>query len=90
MAETQFLFGKKNYTLMAIGIALIAIGYLLMSGGSSDDVNTFNYEMFSTIRIRIAPIIVIVGFIVEAWAILANSNSGKSEITITRKDIVDK
>ncbi len=71
MAEKQFLFGRKNYTLMAIGLALIIIGYLLMSGGASEDVDTFNYDMFSTMRIRIAPMIVIAGFAVEAWAILA-------------------
>ena len=74
MTEKQFLFGKKNYTLMAIGLVLIVIGYLLMSGGSSDDVNTFNYEMFSTMRIRVAPMVVLVGFAVEAWAILARPN----------------
>jgi len=71
MNEKQFLFGKKNYILMSVGLALIVLGYLLMSGGSSDDVNTFNYEMFSTMRIRIAPMVVIAGFIVEVWAILA-------------------
>ena len=74
MTEKQFLFGKKNYILMAIGLALIVLGYLLMSGGASDDVNTFNYEMFSTLRIRIAPMVVIAGFAVEAWAILARPN----------------
>lgn len=74
MTEKQFLFGKKNYILMAIGIALIVFGYLLMSGGASDDVNTFNYEMFSTVRIRIAPMVVIAGFAVEIWAILARPN----------------
>ncbi len=74
MTEKQFLFGKKNYILMAVGLALIVFGYLLMSGGSSDDVNSFNYEMFSTLRIRIAPMVVIAGFAVEAWAILARPN----------------
>ena len=74
MTEKQFLFGKKNYILMAIGLALIVIGYLLMSGGSSDDVNTFNYEMFSTMRIRVAPMVVLAGFAVEVWAILARPN----------------
>lgn len=71
MTEKQFLFGKKNYILMAIGLGLIVLGYLLMSGGASEDVDTFNYEMFSTMRIRIAPMVVIAGFVVEAWAILA-------------------
>lgn len=75
MNEKQFLFGKKNYILMSVGLALIVLGYLLMSGGSSDDVNTFNYEMFSTMRIRIAPMVVIAGFIVEVWAILAKPSN---------------
>jgi cytochrome c oxidase subunit IV len=74
MIEKQFLFGKKNYMLMAIGIALIILGYLLMSGGASKTVDTFNYDMFSTMRIRIAPMVVIAGFIVEIWAILAKPN----------------
>jgi len=74
MAEKQFLFGKKNYRLMAIGIGLIVLGYLLMSGGASEDVNTFNYEMFSFVKIRLAPMIVLAGFGVEVWAILANPN----------------
>ena len=74
MAEKQLLFGKKNYILMAVGLGLIILGYILMSGGASQDVNTFNYEMFSTLRIRIAPMVVISGFAVEAWAILAKPN----------------
>ena len=74
MTEKQFLFGKKNYILMAVGLVLIVFGYLLMSGGASEDVNTFNYEMFSTLRIRIAPMVVLAGFGVEIWAILAKPN----------------
>ncbi len=75
MTDKQFLFGKKNYILMAAGLVLIVIGYLLMSGGASEDVNTFNESMFSTLRIRIAPMVVIAGFAVETWAILASPNT---------------
>ncbi|MCK5825103.1 MAG: DUF3098 domain-containing protein [Ichthyobacteriaceae bacterium] len=71
MNESKFLFGKKNYTLMAIGVAIIALGYILMSGGSSESADNFNYEMFSVVRIRIAPLLVIIGFVVNVWAILA-------------------
>jgi hypothetical protein len=59
---------------MGVGLAIIAIGYLLMSGGASTNPDTFNEDMFSTTRIRIAPLVVIIGFIVEAWAILAKPN----------------
>lgn len=74
MTEKHFLFGKKNYILMAVGLFLIAIGYLLMHGGVSETPDTFNYEMFSTVRIRIAPLVVLIGFGVEVWAILSNPN----------------
>jgi len=74
MAQKQFLFGKKNYILMGIGALVIALGYILMSGGASESPDVFNEEMFSTLRIRIAPLIVVVGFAIEVWAILAKSD----------------
>ncbi len=55
---------------MFIGIAIIAVGFLLMSGGGSDDPNVFNEEIYSFRRIRLAPILVITGFIIEVYAIL--------------------
>lgn len=58
-----FAFGKENYRLMIIGVVIIAIGFLLMIGGGSDDPNVFNHdEIFSTRRITIAPITVLAGF----------------------------
>jgi len=74
MAQKQFLFGKKNYTLMGIGAIVIALGYVLMSGGASPSPEVFNEEMFSTLRIRVAPLLVIIGFGIEVWAILAKSD----------------
>ena len=70
--ENNFLFGKKNYTLMIIGLAVIALGFILMSGGGSDDPNIFNPELYSWRRIRLAPTLVLVGFGIEIYAILAN------------------
>ena len=55
---------------MIIGILFIALGFILMSGGGSDDPNVFNEEIYSFRRIRIAPLIVIVGFAIEIYAIL--------------------
>jgi hypothetical protein len=71
MSDNKFLFGRKNYILMGVGLLLIAIGYILMSGGASESPDVFNEEMFSTTRIRIAPLIVLLGFVVEVWAILS-------------------
>ena len=70
MAKKKLLFGKRNYKFMLIGIFFIALGFILMSGGGSDDPNIFNDEIYNFRRIRLAPILVIMGFIIEVYAIL--------------------
>ena len=70
MSKKQFPFGRRNYKFMFIGIAIIAVGFLLMSGGGSDDPNVFNDEIYNFRRIRLAPSLVIIGFVVEVYAIL--------------------
>ncbi|MAT79785.1 MAG: hypothetical protein CMD13_03505 [Flavobacteriales bacterium] len=74
MAKKKLLFGKRNYKFMLIGILFIAFGFILMSGGGSDDPNVFNEEIYSFRRIRLAPMLVITGFIIEVYAILTKSN----------------
>ncbi len=73
----DFVFGKKNYIVMAIGIAVIALGFILMAGGGSDDPNVFNPEIYNFRRIRLAPTIVLIGFGIEIYAILLNPNKKK-------------
>ena len=75
-AKPVFVFGKKNYKLMFIGLAFIAVGFLLMAGGGSDDPNVFNPEIFNFRRIRLAPTLVLLGFGIEIYAILLNPNKG--------------
>ena len=70
MKKNKFAFGKRNYKFMIIGILFIALGFIIMSGGGSDDPNVFNEEIYSFTRIRIAPLIVIIGFAIEIYAIL--------------------
>ena len=70
MKNNKFAFGKRNYKFMIVGIIFIALGFILMSGGGSDDPNIFNEEIYSFRRIRIAPLIVIIGFAIEIYAIL--------------------
>ncbi len=71
-AKAEFIFGKKNYKFMLIGLAFIALGFILMSGGGSDDPNVFNADIFSWRRIRLAPALVLIGFGIEVYAILLN------------------
>lgn len=58
---------------MIIGLVLIAIGYVLMAGGGSDDPNVFNDAIFNTQRLVFAPILVLAGFGVELYAIMTKS-----------------
>lgn len=73
-SKAEFIFGKKNYKFMLIGLACIAIGFILMSGGGSDDPNVWNPEVFSWRRIRLAPTLVLIGFGFQVYAILLNPN----------------
>jgi len=69
--EVFFLFDKENYMWMATGMALIFIGFLLMSGGKSANPHEFHYdEIYSFRRITLAPIVVLLGYIVEVYAIM--------------------
>lgn len=64
---------------MLIGIGFIALGYILMAGGGSDDPNVFNPEIYSWRRIRLAPALVLIGLAIEVYAILLNPNSKKDK-----------
>lgn len=68
----EFLFEKANYKILLIGIAVIAVGFILMAGGGSEDPNVFNEDIFSFRRIRLAPTTVLIGFGITIYAILKN------------------
>ncbi|RCS27889.1 DUF3098 domain-containing protein [Polaribacter sp. WD7] len=70
--KPEFLFGKKNYLFMIIGLVVITLGFILMSGGGSDNPQVFNEEIYNWQRIRLAPTLVIVGLGIEIYAILLN------------------
>lgn len=73
----DFIFGKKNYKFMLIGLGCILLGFILMSGGGSDDPNVFDESIFSWRRIRLAPTLVLIGFGFQVYAILLNPNKKK-------------
>lgn len=65
----NFTFGKKNYQLLIAGVIVMAIGFVLMSGGGSDDPNVFSDAIFNTQRLTIAPILILTGLVIEIFAI---------------------
>ena len=77
------IFGKKNYLIMGIGLAVIAIGFILMSGGGSDNPAVFDASIFNFRRIHLAPALVLLGFAIEIYAILVNPNKKEN----TKKDV---
>ncbi len=68
--KSGFVLGKINYILIAVGFLVILIGYMLLSGGKSEDPSVFNPEIFNFRRITLAPIVILIGFIIEIVAII--------------------
>jgi len=68
--ETDFLFDRSKYTLLIAGLAITALGFILMVGGGSNDPNVFSYELFSFRRITLAPFLVLAGYGVMIYSIL--------------------
>jgi hypothetical protein len=75
-----FALGRENYIYLIIGFVIIIAGFLLMMGGKSSDPNVFNEkEIFSFRRITLAPVVVLIGFAFEIWAIMKRpKNSEKA------------
>lgn len=85
-SKFSFLFGKKNYLLMVVGVVVILIGFFLMMGPDANtrpdgtyDPDYWNDGIFSWRRIRLAPFIVLLGFAIEVYAIMMNPNKSKGE-----------
>lgn len=70
--KKHFIFNANNYKLMWIGLAFIVVGFVLMAGGGSEDPNVYSPEIFSLRRIRLAPALVLIGFVIEVIAILSS------------------
>ncbi len=68
--KKEFLFSKRNYRFLLLSLAVIAMGFIIMAGGGSEDPNVFNPEIFNFRRIRLAPTIVLMGFGLAIYAIL--------------------
>lgn len=69
MDKKNFAFDKMNYILLAVGMAVVILGFILMSGSGSTD-TTFNADIFSVRRIKVAPVVCLVGFVSMIYAII--------------------
>jgi hypothetical protein len=68
--ELQFAFGKENYRLMLIGLGVLALGFILMVGGGTNDPYVFNDAMFNFQRLTLAPLLILAGYVIEIYAIM--------------------
>ncbi|MCG9909920.1 MAG: DUF3098 domain-containing protein [Flavobacteriales bacterium] len=71
-----FALSTINFIGLIIGLAFIIIGFVLMSGGASSDPDVFNPEVFSSTRITVAPILVLIGFSINIAAIMIKPKKG--------------
>lgn len=73
--KKDFLFNKRRYRLLFISVIIITIGFLLMSGGESNNPEIFSNEIYNFRRIRLAPLVVILGFTICIITILKKSKN---------------
>lgn len=73
--QPEFLFSASNYKILIVGLVVIALGFILMSGGANQNPNVFNEDVYSFRRIRLAPTVVLVGFGITIYSILKKSKS---------------
>ena len=72
--KNNFIFKKRNYKIMILGLIIIAVGFILMSGGGSEDPNIFSPDIYNFRRIRLAPTLVLLGLGVQIYAILSTTD----------------
>ena len=72
MDKNNFAFGRTNFILLAIGMAIVVIGFILMAGGGSSQ-EAYNPEIFSARRIKVAPLVCLFGFVSMIYAVVHKS-----------------
>ncbi|MDD2287816.1 MAG: DUF3098 domain-containing protein [Bacteroidales bacterium] len=75
-----FAFERINYIWMLIGLALLALGYILLIGGGAKSPDEFNYSLFNAQRLVVAPILMVLGLGVEVYAILLKPKQKNNEV----------
>ena len=74
MDKKNLAFDKMNYILLAVGMAVVVLGFILMSGGSSDE-TAYNPDIFSVRRIKVAPVVCLLGFVSMIYAVIRKPNN---------------
>lgn len=77
--EFRFAFGKENYIWMIVGVVVLILGYILLVGGGSSSPDEFNYALFNTRRLVVAPILIVGGLVIEVYAIMKKSKTKQTE-----------
>lgn len=78
MDKRNYAFDKTNFILIAIGMAVVILGFILMSGGGSDE-HVFSADIFSTRRVKVAPVVCFIGFISIIYAIIRKPKDNGSD-----------
>lgn len=78
MDKRDFAFDRVNYILLAIGMAVVIVGFLLMSGDGSTD-TAYNPDIFSARRIKVAPVVCLIGFVSMIYAVVRRPKENSSE-----------
>lgn len=79
MDKSKLAFGRINYILLVIGVAIVILGFILMSGGTSTK-ETFNPEVFSPMRIKVAPVLTLAGYVTIIVSILVRPKDNEVEV----------
>lgn len=85
MDKRNFAFDRVNFILLAVGMAVVIIGFLLMSGPGSTD-TTYEPDIFSARRIKVAPVVCLIGFVSMIYAIVRRPK----DTSVTTVDKVEK
>lgn len=88
MDKRIFAFGRVNFIMMAVSMLIVVVGFILMSGGSSDE-HQFNPEIFSTMRVKVAPIVCFIGFVSMICAIMIKPKDAGGNETATHGETAE-
>ncbi len=83
MDKRNFAFDRMNFILLAVGMAVVIIGFLLMGGPGSTD-TTYEADIFSTRRVKVAPVVCLIGFVSMIYAIVRKPK----DIVVSDKETV--